>query len=79
LFIQSSLPILNVTVMLLSNVCRMYYKILIFTLTRKAYALRSVAQRKVRKMVSSLGGAQMALALVKEFRLLLVTQKVCIF
>lgn len=56
----------------------MYYKILVYVLTRKSYAVRSAAQRKVRKMIGSLDGVQMALALVTEFRQLLATQKVLV-
>jgi hypothetical protein len=57
-------------------VCRMYYKIIVYTLTRKSYAVRNAAQRKVRKMIGSLSGAQTALALINEFRQLLAIQKV---
>jgi len=56
----------------------MYYKILLHCATHKTQSVRSTAQRRVSKMVSSLGGSQMALAFIREFRRLLATLKVTV-
>jgi hypothetical protein len=56
----------------------MYHKVLVFALTRKAYSVRSAAQRRVKRIISSLGGCKMALAFIQELRLLLANQKVCL-
>ena len=53
----------------------MYFKILLHGLAHKTRDVRSVAQRRVSKMISSLGGSQMSLAFVREFRHFLATLK----
>lgn len=54
----------------------MHYKILLHCLTHKSHSLRSATRRRVSKMIRSLGGSQMSLAFVHEFRHLLATLKV---
>ena len=56
--------------------CRPYYKALVFALTHGTYASRKHAQLQAKKMVGTLGGAEVALGLIREFRLLLQPQKV---
>jgi len=54
---------------------QMYYKILLHCLSHKSHSVRSAAQGRVRKMISSLGGAQMSLAFINELRCVLATIK----
>ena len=55
---------------------RLYAKVLIYILTRPSYEVRSLALAKVKKMNASLGGFQISMTLLQEFKQLLATQKV---
>ena len=55
----------------------MYYRGFIHVLTYGRYEARKHASRVARRMVSSLGGTEIALSLVKQLRKLLTTQSVC--
>ena len=54
----------------------MYYKILLHCLSHKSYTVRSASRRRVAKMISSLGGAQVSLAFIRQFRQLLAAIRV---
>lgn len=56
----------------------MFLKALVFILTHTPYDIRRQVSSKVKKMISSLGGAQLSVDLAKEFRTFLSTQKVII-
>ena len=55
---------------------RPYYHALIFALTRRSSTVRVQSISTVRKLLSMLGGAQISLALISEFKSVLDTQNV---
>ena len=54
----------------------MYYKALVHTLTHGSYGLRKHTAQSIKKILSSLGGTKVAIALIAEFREILKGQKV---
>ncbi|KAK7087777.1 stalled ribosome sensor GCN1-like [Littorina saxatilis] len=58
------------------KVSQPYYRALIFCLTRRSWAVRGPSMATVRKLLSMLGGAQISLALIAEFKITLDTQTV---
>ncbi|KAL8584753.1 hypothetical protein ACOMHN_035672 [Nucella lapillus] len=59
---------------LTEGVSQPYYRAIIFCLTHRSWAVRSVAMPTVRKLLAMLGGASIALALIAEFKAVLETQ-----
>ncbi|KAL8584762.1 hypothetical protein ACOMHN_035681 [Nucella lapillus] len=59
---------------LTEGVSQPYYRAIIFCLTHRSWAVRSVAMPTVRKLLTMLGGASIALALIAEFKAVLETQ-----
>lgn len=53
----------------------LFYKALIFVLTHSSYEIRRPVSSKIKKVISSIGGAHVSIALVKEFRAFLLSQK----
>lgn len=48
---------------------------MVYTLTHGGYAVRKHAQQETKKMICTLGGSEIALALIQQFRILLKDQK----
>ncbi|PVD31523.1 hypothetical protein C0Q70_06936 [Pomacea canaliculata] len=57
-------------------ILRPYYRALIFCLTHRSWTVRSHALSTTRRLLSLLGGAQISLSLVSEFKSVLETQNV---
>ena len=55
---------------------RPYHRALVFGLTRRSWAVRGPCLSAVRKLLATLGGAQIALTLIAEFKAVLDTQNV---